>query len=118
MPKFLSGGEFKLMYPKHFDLNKYNKNRLKCCVLEIDFKYPKKLCELHNYYPLGPDKIEIKKGIFSKYQLMISDSYKIPIGNVKIFVPDVFDKEKYVLHYGKLKLYLRLGLKLKKCIVY
>ena len=49
---------------------------------------------------------------------MISDSYKIPIGNVKNFVPDVFDKEKYVLHYGNLKLYLRLGLKLKKCIVY
>ena len=29
-------------------------------------------------------------------------------------MPNFFDKEKYVLHYEDLKLYLRLGLKLKK----
>ena len=28
-------------------------------------------------------------------------------------VPNFFDKEKYVLHYESLQLYLRLGLKLK-----
>ena len=36
------------------------------------------------------------------------------MGNVKKLVPSFFDKEKYVLHYGNLQLYLRLGLKLKK----
>ena len=29
-------------------------------------------------------------------------------------MPKYFDKEKYVLHYQNLQLYLRLGLKLKK----
>ena len=29
-------------------------------------------------------------------------------------MPNSFDKEKYVLHYENLKLYLRLGLKLKE----
>ena len=29
-------------------------------------------------------------------------------------MPNFFDKDKYVIHYEKLKLYLRLGLKLKK----
>ena len=29
-------------------------------------------------------------------------------------MPDFFDKEKYVIHYEKLQLYLRIGLKLKK----
>ena len=29
-------------------------------------------------------------------------------------MPNFFDKEKYALHYENLKLYLRLGLKLKK----
>ena len=48
------------------------------------------------------------------YQLKIADHYNIPIGNVKKLVPTFFDKEKYVIHYEKLKLYLRLGLKLKK----
>ena len=29
-------------------------------------------------------------------------------------VPKFFDKEKYVIHYENLQLYLRLGLKLQK----
>ena len=40
--------------------------------------------------------------------------YNIPIGNVKKLVPNLFDKEKNVIHYENLKLYFRLGLKLKK----
>ena len=51
-------------------------------------------------------------------QLKIADLYNIPIGNVKKLVPNFFDKEKYVIYYENLKLYLRLGLKLKKCIAY
>ena len=32
----------------------------------------------------------------SKYQLVITDIYKISIGNFKKLVPNFFDKEKYV----------------------
>ena len=46
-------------------------------------------------------------------QLKIANLYNIPTGNVKIFVSNFFDKEKFVLHYENLQLYLRLGLKLK-----
>ena len=52
--------------------------------------------------------------MLSEYQLRISDLYNLPIGNVKKLVPNLFDKEKYVIHYENLKLYLILGLKLKK----
>ena len=45
---------------------------------------------------------------------MITDLYNIPIGTVEKLVPNFFDKGKYVLHYENLKLYLSLGLKLKK----
>ena len=38
----------------------------------------------------------------------------IPIENVKKLVANLFDKEKYVIHYEKLNIYLMLGLKLKK----
>ena len=51
--------------------------------------------------------------MLSEYQLKIDDLYNIPIGNVKKLVPNLFDKEKYVLHYENLQLYLRLGLKLE-----
>ena len=51
--------------------------------------------------------------MLSDYQLKIADLYNISIGNVRKLVPNFFDKEKYVIHYENLKLYLRLGLKLK-----
>ena len=56
--------------------------------------------------------------MFSNYQLKIADFYNTPFSNVKKLLPNVFDKEKHVLHYKNLQLYLRLGLKLKKHIVY
>ena len=52
--------------------------------------------------------------MLSDYQLKIADLYNIPIGNVKKLEPNFFDKEKYVIHYENLWLYLRLRLKLKK----
>ena len=66
--------------------------------LEVDLEYPKELCQLHNNYPLAPDKIEIKEKM-AKYQLMIADLHNI--GTAKKFVPNFFDKEKYVLRYKK-----------------
>ena len=77
-----------------------------------------KLCELQNDYPLAPDKVEGKREMFSNYQIKFADFYKILLGNVKKLVPDFLDEEKYVLHYENLQLYLSLGLKIKKYIVY
>ena len=50
----------------------------------------------------------------SEYQLKIADQYNIPILNIKKMVPNFFDKDKYVIHCEKLKLYVRLGFKLKQ----
>ena len=105
---------FKWIDPKGFDLNKYTSNRPRGYVLEVDLEYPKELWELHNGYPVAPDKIEIKREILYEYQLKIINFYNIPTGNIKRLVPNSFDKEKYVFHYENLQLYLRLGLKLKK----
>ena len=52
------------------------------------------------------------------YQIKIADFYNILISNVKNFVPNFFDKEKYTIHYKKFQLHFRLGLKLKKYMVY
>ena len=95
------------------DLNKYTGNSSKGCVLEVDLEYSKELRELHNDYLLGQDKIEIKREMLSSYLLNIVDFYNVSIGNVKRLVRNFLDKEKYVLHYENLQLYLRLGLILK-----
>ena len=79
-------------------MNKYTSNSSKECVLKVDLQYTKELREFYNDYPLAPGKIEIIKEMLSEYQLNIADLYNIPIGNVKKLVPNVFDKEKYVIH--------------------
>ena len=114
MSKFLPTIGFKWIDPKEFHLNKCTSNSSKGCVLEVDLECPKELRELHNDYPLAPDKIEIKREVLSDYKLKIGDPYNIPIGNVKKVVPNFFDKEKYVIHYENLQLYLRQVLEIKK----
>ena len=79
--------------------NKFTSNSSEDCVLEVDLEYPKELRELHNNYPLAPDKIEYKREMLSDYQLEITDLYNIPIGNIKKLVPNFFDKENNVIHY-------------------
>ena len=118
MSKFLPASGFKWINLEKFNLNKYTSNSSKECVLEVDLEYSKELRQLHNDYPLSPDKIEIKREILLQYQLKIADLYYIPIDNVKKLVLNLFDKEKYVIHFENLQLYLRLGLKLKKYIAY
>ena len=83
------------------------------CVLEVDLEYPKELHDLHNDYPLAPDKIET----LSEYLIKIADLYNIFIYTIfqySYLVPKFFDKEKYVIHCENLQLYLRVELKLKK----
>ena len=114
--KFLPTGNFKWIDPKQPDLNECTSNSSKIFFLEVDLVYPKQLWELHIVYLLVPDKIEIKEEKLSKYQILITDFYNIPIVNVIKLVPNFFDKEKYVLHYENLLLYVRLGLRLKQRI--
>ena len=43
--------------------------------------------------------------MLSEYQIKIADLHNIPIGNIKKLLPNLFDEEKYVIHYENLKLY-------------
>ncbi len=64
------------------------------CILDVDLEYPVELHDLHNEYPLAPEKINVNK--------------------VDKLIPNLNDKTNYVLYHETLKLYLSLGLKLKK----
>ena len=109
--------EFKWIDPREFESNKYSSNILKGCVLEIDLEYSRELRQLNYDYPLVPYKVGIENEISSDYQLKIADFYNINIGGAKKLMPNFFDKERYVLQYENLQLYLRRGLKLKKYIL-
>ena len=94
----LYGAAMSMKLPTHgFKwMNKYELNNWEnySCILEVDLEYPKELHDLHNDYPLAPEQIEMNK--------------------VEQLIPNLRDKEKYVLHYESLKQYLDLGLELTR----
>ena len=65
------------------------------CILEVDLEYPEELHDLHNDYPLCPERIECDH-------------------RVKKLIPNLRHKNNYVIHYKNLIQCLRLGMKLKK----
>ena len=83
-------------------------------LLESDLKYPDELHELHNDYPLAPEKLAVSSDMLSKYCKKIADKYEIKVGDVKKLIPNLSNKTNYVVHYRNLQLYLSLGMKLTK----
>ena len=83
-------------------------------IYEVDLEYPEELHDLHNDYPCAAEKIKVTDDMLSDYCREIKDKFKISSGNVNKLIPTLRDKKNYVLHEENLKLYLSLGLKLKK----
>ena len=63
-------------------------------IFEVDLDYPSSLWDLHNDYPLAPEKIKIDK--------------------IDKLICSFLPKKHYVLHYKNLKQYLQEGMILKK----
>ena len=117
MSQYLPTGGFKWLSQKQIDkinLAKYEVDSKKGLILEVDLEYPEKLHDLHNDYPLAPEKLEVAKDMLSPYCKKIADKYEISIGLVQKLIPTLSKKEKYVLHNQNLQLYLDLGLKVTK----
>ena len=66
----------------------------KGCILEVDLEYPQELHDEHNEYPLAAERLKVDK--------------------VNKLIPNLMNKEKYVVHHKNLKQYFDLGLKLTK----
>ena len=83
-------------------------------IYEVDLEYPEELHDLHNDYPCAPEKIKVTDDMLSDYCREIKDKFNLSSGNVSKLIPNLMDKKNYVIHEELLKLYLSLGLKLKK----
>ena len=75
-------------------------------ILEVDLEYPRELHDTHNDYPVAPEKVKVSRNMLSKYCKKIAEKYKISIVQVNKLIPTLKSKEKCVLHYRNLQLYL------------
>ena len=117
MSQYLPTGNFKWMTDKEIskiDLEKYKADGKKGLILEVDLEYPQELHDIHNDYPVAPEKVKVSNNMQSAYCKKIAEKYNISIGLVSKLVPTFREKKEYVLHYHNLQLYLDLSLKIKK----
>ena len=62
-------------------------------ILEVDLEYPDELHDVHNDYPLAPEKIIIQKEWLSNYCLKIANEHNIIVASVKKLVPNLMNKK-------------------------
>ncbi len=83
-------------------------------ILECTLVYPKSLHDKHKDFPLAPEKIKIPFDKLSMYAQMICLQNKLKASTNSEKLSCTFrDKNRYILHYRTLQLYLKLGLQLK-----
>ena len=80
----------------------------------VDLEYPQELHDIRNDYPLAPEKINVPKEWLSDYPLEVASAHDISTGKVKKLVPNLMNKNNYMIHYRNLQQCLKLGMKLKK----
>ena len=117
MSQYLPTGKFRWMIDKELqkiDLGKYEADSKKGLILEVDLEYPQELHNLHNDYPVAPEKLNASNDMLSEYCKKIAERYNISIGLVRKLIPTLKDKKEYALHYWNLQQYMDLGLKIKK----
>ena len=66
-----------------FDLSSIGENSSIGYILESNLEYFKNLDDLHNDYPLCPEKIEVNSNMLLKYCSDIAGQYEIKFGGVK-----------------------------------
>jgi hypothetical protein len=114
MSQPLPAGEFDWLNEEeisNLDITQITDDSEEGYILEVDLRYPKELHDLHNDYPLAPEKMKICPEMLSPYCKQLSEDLKLGSVAVPKLVPNLY-KTKYIVHYRNLKLYLGLGMEL------
>ena len=79
--------------------------------IEVDLKYPDKIKQKTKHFPFAPENKKINPDDFSVYMKLIEpDTYK----QIKKLICDWSDKKNYLVHYRRLKFYVRHGMIVEK----
>ena len=83
-------------------------------ILKADLEYPEKLHNIHNNCPLATEKINTPKEWLSDYSLKIANAHNFTTVKAKKLVPNLMNKNNFVIHYRNLQQCLDLAMKFKK----
>ena len=78
-------------------------------ILKVDMYLPDELHNQQRDFPMVPEKLILKENMLSRQQIVMMKKFNIKIGTTKKLIPNLFPKEKYVVHLKNLKYYLRNG---------
>ena len=70
--------------------------KIRSCTLKVDLEYPKELHDLHNEYPLAVESVKVD--------------------GVRKLIPNLYNKERYVVHHEAFRCYLRNGMVSRKIL--
>ena len=113
MSQRLPIGEFSWADPKDFTAEKVlslGDEEDYGYLFEVDLRYPSELHDLHNDYPLCPEKMACQPSPFMED---MKTQFKLKPARVEKLVPNLNDKKNYVLHYRNLRQALELGMELE-----
>ena len=82
-------------------------------ILEVDLEYPEDLHNAHYAYPLAPERMVVQKKMDVRVSAQPPRAGVAPT-EVEKLVPNLRNKDRYVLHYRNLQLYMSLGMRLTK----
>ena len=97
MSQYLPASNFKWMNDKEIskiNLGKYKADGKKGLILEVDLEYPQELHDMHNDYPVCPEKVKVSKHMLSAYCKKIAEKYSISIGLVSKLIPTLREKKE------------------------
>ena len=80
--------------------------------VECDLVYPPEIHDEHNDYPMAPERMVLHEEMISETQSQIVKCYNISrsaMTQTKL-VPNLMDKNRYVVHYINLQFYLEHGM--------
>ena len=84
MSEYLLYSEFNwLKNVRSFDVMSIIEETLTEYFRKVDLEYPDELHELHNDYPLAPEKLAVSSDMLSNFCKRIADKYEKKVGDVK-----------------------------------